>query len=246
VAVILLTKRLWRAYIHQNRVKAGRQAAENRLRRKREALIVEHMPRAAEIARQVWHRFNRGCKVTEDGYSSRQNGYGDRIALEDMVSCAYVGLVEAAGRWDPTKGNFAQYSYLRVRGAIVDAHRRQYYLETLHESIDEWLDAPERDARGPTGHGTEDHRYIGKIARYLKDTRPAIDQTVAQNELGQLTAGAIDRILPDDERAVIRLALAGASVAAIAADLGQTPAWTRAKLMAARDRVAAQVQRKAA
>jgi RNA polymerase sigma factor (sigma-70 family) len=224
MALVRLTKRLWKEYLHQTRVRASRQAQENRLRRKRQDLIVAHLPLAESIARQVWRRFTR----------SGQGGYGSKISLEDMVSCAHVGLVEAAGRWDPGRGEFGKYCYLRVRGAIIDAHRRQAYLETQHTSVDAWFEDIE---------GDDAHRDL--VGRYLSDTSPLPDARTQERQLERLARVAIER-LPDDERDVIREALAGCAVAAIGQSRGHTPAWARAKLATARDKVAAEVQRWAA
>jgi len=232
MSVVRLTTRLWREYLHQNRVKASRQAAENRLRSKRQALIVEHMPHAADIAKQVWRRFTR-CG---------QGGYGSKIELEDMVSCAYIGLTEAAGRWRPEKGDFKKYCFFRVRGAVIDAHRRQQYLETQHQSIDEWL-----EGTGNTeGHVDDAKQEPRLIARYLSDTSPLADELADRVLVRRRVAAAIDRLLPDEEQIVIRQALAGSSVASIAQELGHTPAWARSKLTAARDTVAAAVMGRAA
>lgn len=226
MAVIRLSRRLWKEYVHQNRVRASRLAAENRLRKKREALIVAHMHLADTIARQVWRLFTR----------SGQGGYGAKIDLEDMISCAYVGLVEAAGRWDPSRGDFGKYCFLRVRGAIIDAHRRQAYAESLHGSIDEWLEEVQGDDRGAS-------RDL--VARYLSDRSPLPDERTNQLQLHRLVTVAIDR-LPDEERDVIREALAGVGVADIGLARGRSTAWARSKLSAARDQVAAEVQRRAA
>ncbi len=40
---------------------------------------------------------------------------------EDFISAGYVGLVEAAGRFDANRGyEFKTYAYQRIRGAIID------------------------------------------------------------------------------------------------------------------------------
>ena len=45
---------------------------------------------------------------------------------EDFTSAAYLGLVEAAKRYDPSQGTSLEtYSYMRVRGAILDVVRRE-------------------------------------------------------------------------------------------------------------------------
>jgi RNA polymerase sigma factor (sigma-70 family) len=43
-----------------------------------------------------------------------------RISLEELKSAAYMGLVQAAGRFDATKGTFTTFAYSRIFGAIID------------------------------------------------------------------------------------------------------------------------------
>jgi RNA polymerase sigma factor FliA len=48
-----------------------------------------------------------------------------RAQLEDFIACGYLGLVEAAQRFDFSTGNdFKNYAYLRIRGAVIDGIRR--------------------------------------------------------------------------------------------------------------------------
>jgi RNA polymerase sigma factor (sigma-70 family) len=220
MAAIRLTRRLWREYVHQNALKA----AERRLRQKREQLIIEHLGLAETIARNVWRRFTR----------TGQGGYGSRIELEDMICCARVGLVDAAGRWDPSRGDFAKYCFLRVRGAVIDAYRRQNYTETLHSSIDEWLD-----------DSTNDRSACKMEARFLTDPNPLPDQLVNQQQKAALMGEVVNR-LPGDERRVITIALSGQTIEEIGHRCGQSAAWARGKLRDARSKVAAEVQRRAA
>src|SRR5665647_44069 len=47
------------------------------------------------------------------------------ITREDMISAAMVGLVDAANKFDPTKGvKFKTFAEYRVRGAIFDEMRK--------------------------------------------------------------------------------------------------------------------------
>jgi RNA polymerase sigma factor (sigma-70 family) len=215
--VIRLSKRLWAEYLHQVKAKAVRAAAENRLRQQRERIIVDHMHVARAIARQVFHSFRHAA-------ASGSN----RISFEDMLSSAYVGLVEAAGRWEPSKGDFAKYCYFRVRGAIIDAHRRQAYQELLPVSFEEWV------------QGGEKH------TREIADRSALPDELAGGQEKARLLVAVINRVLPDEERDVIREALAGKNVTEIARAHRQSPLWARAKLNAARVKVAAEVQRRVA
>lgn len=87
--------------------------------KRRDLLIVEHMAMVPRIAQTVRHMFV------------------PHIPFEDLVQWGYVGLVQAAHRYDPAQGSFARFAYLRIRGAIIDANKRQAYREELHTSIDE-------------------------------------------------------------------------------------------------------------
>lgn len=64
---------------------------------------------------------------------------------DDFVSAGYLGLVEAATRYDPrSNDNFQNYAFLRIRGAIIDsirddselkrvAYKRAQALSAAHE-----------------------------------------------------------------------------------------------------------------
>jgi RNA polymerase sigma factor for flagellar operon FliA len=47
------------------------------------------------------------------------------LELDELEAYGTEGLVEAAGRWDPTRGaSFVTFAYYRIRGAIFDGLRR--------------------------------------------------------------------------------------------------------------------------
>lgn len=64
---------------------------------------------------------------------------------EDFIASAYIGLIEAAARFDSSRGlEFRYYAYLRIRGAVIDhirvacqlsghAFRKFRALEVVHE-----------------------------------------------------------------------------------------------------------------
>lgn len=66
-------------------------------------LVEEHVAMAKRIATGVW----------------RSNG-GD---LQDLISLAFMGLVESASRYDESKGPFENFAKRRIRGSIMDAAR---------------------------------------------------------------------------------------------------------------------------
>jgi RNA polymerase sigma factor for flagellar operon FliA len=49
-----------------------------------------------------------------------------RMHADDYISAGYMGLVEAAGRFDPTRNQaeFKSYAYLRIKGAVIDNIRQ--------------------------------------------------------------------------------------------------------------------------
>jgi RNA polymerase sigma factor (sigma-70 family) len=90
-----------------------------------EALVIEHMWLVQRIAARV----------------SKRLPYW--IELDDLISDGYVGLVEAAGRFDATlHASFAAYATIRIRGAILDAYSGRNYprlmdaLSDDHDQLD--------------------------------------------------------------------------------------------------------------
>lgn len=61
------------------------------------------------------------------------------IELEDLVHTGVLGLIEAVGRYDPSKGScFATYASLRIRGAILDELRNlDWASRSLRQKIKE-------------------------------------------------------------------------------------------------------------
>lgn len=51
----------------------------------------------------------------------------NRVPLDELVSSGFVGLIQAADRFDPEAGTkFASYSGYRIRWAMIDALRSQH------------------------------------------------------------------------------------------------------------------------
>ena len=72
-----------------------------------ESLIVDNMNLVKKIA---WHMHGR---------------VRASIEIEDLMQIGYFGLVTAAQKYSPKEGaTFASYAVLRIRGAIVDHHRK--------------------------------------------------------------------------------------------------------------------------
>lgn len=66
--------------------------------------VAEHMP-------MVYHAYQRLC---HDNHSDR----------DDLISEGVIGLMQAMKRYDPARGNFINYAYPRVKGAMKDYLRK--------------------------------------------------------------------------------------------------------------------------
>ncbi len=104
----------------------------------RNALLLAHYPLARQIAQKVHHRLPPS------------------LELDDLVSTAVLGLMEAIDRFDEDRGvPFGPYARHRIRGAVLDAVRAQDWTprsvrqraHRLHESRQKLL---ERLGRAPT------------------------------------------------------------------------------------------------
>ena len=194
-----LTDRQWARY---HRGIAGE--VTRRLAARREALILEHLGMVPGIARQVAQILRHTIPQLDMG---------------DLEQDGAVGLLQAADRYRSEDGPFAPYAYFRVRGAILDAHKRQSWHEhqpcQLH------------------------YQFLDDEIDYLADPAPGPHELAAATERRRRLRRAIERLLSDDEQSVLEEALAGRLAAAIAADRGHSSNWARVRLRAAREKVTA-------
>jgi RNA polymerase sigma factor (sigma-70 family) len=147
-----------------------------------------------------------------------------QIPIEDMVQSGCVGLVVAADRFDASRQqDFARYAWFVVRGAIIDAHKRKAYREEQHDSLE----------------GLQE-RMGFMPAALTRDTGPLPDE-LAEREEKVRTVALLIAELPEAEGKLMRAVMAGASVPEAARALGRSPAWGRARLAEARDRIGAGV-----
>src|SRR5437868_836485 len=70
----------------------------------RDCLIEEYQSYVHQVARKLIHLMNLPFEL-----------------LDEIVSSGYVGLVEAAERFNASQGvDFRTYAFLRIRGAMID------------------------------------------------------------------------------------------------------------------------------
>ncbi len=202
--------------IELTRTQWARYAARVRWKKNREAILLECVPIVERIARQV-HR------------------HMTHVSIEDLIQSGYVGLLEADRLFDPAKGKtFQAFSYFRIRGAMIDAHKRRAYKDDTLSlvTIDE-------SGVGESHIEMADPRKVAAI-RIVRDNAPMPEETAQKREQAYLLSQAVQE-LPEDERQVFTMSVGGASLIAIAEKRGRSVAWARAKLASARATLGAKV-----
>ena len=175
--------------------------AEARDAASRQALATQAAPICLLAARTM--RRNRGLPTEQ---------------VPEMAADAAIGLMQAIDRWDPAKGAFGPYAYVRCRGAILDAMRVGDHLSRAHRAKLKAADAvaPEK----------------ALSLEYLADDdegRPLIETLGCDGDIAERTAvrcdlGAAIASLPDRHRDALTSWMGGERMASIAVRLGVTEA----------------------
>jgi len=120
--------------------------------------------------------------------------------VEELVAYGQQGLVQAATRYDPSKGaTFATFAYYRIRGAIIDGLRemgplvRQKRGLKFQANADEYIET--RSKEPPPRNATDAAERLDSIVGNL-----AVAYVVAQEKL----EGHADMVTPDPELATER------------------------------------------
>lgn len=80
-----------------------------------EKLVGEHMIYAEKLARK---------------FKKKLPSFVD---FDDILSSAYVGLVESANKYKESDGSFTTYAFKRINGSMQDFLRKEYFPETSDE-----------------------------------------------------------------------------------------------------------------
>lgn len=95
---------------------------------------------------------------------------------EEFISAGFLGLIEAASRFDASRGpEFRAYAYLRIRGSIIDyirsscelngyAYRRLRALEAAQSMREAELDGRRLSQADKLAQAKDSVRYLEKVA----------------------------------------------------------------------------------
>ncbi|RYE89524.1 MAG: sigma-70 family RNA polymerase sigma factor [Myxococcales bacterium] len=193
-------------------------------RRALEALVTGQLDLVAIIARQL----------------ARELGVAARL-LEDLESAGREGLMSAAQRFDPERGvPFRRFANYRVRGAMIDALRRESDLPRRVRRQLQGLEAAqslnEAGAEQPvptTAESADAALATGLVcAPAFDDGEPvavdqaeAVDERLAREQLRGLVQQAVAD-LPEQERALVQgHYFEGRRFDEVSAELGLSKSW---------------------
>lgn len=149
-----------------------------------------------------------------------------RIDFDDLVGYGNRGLVEAAQRFDPSRGvAFSTFAYLRIRGAMLDGLRTMGWYSRADYA--RWRDAEESSEAGESIGGEAAPVYIVALeaAAGVSDGLVATDTAV---DVARATAAIREAIadLPELERELMeRHFVKGENQDSAAAALGISKSW---------------------
>ncbi|MCH8496898.1 MAG: RNA polymerase sigma factor FliA [Marinobacter sp.] len=88
----------------------------------------------------------------------------DSVLLDDLIQAGMIGLLEAARKYDATKGaSFETYAGIRIRGAIVDEIRKGDWVpRSVHRNARRVSEAI-RAVEGRTGREAQDHEVANEL-----------------------------------------------------------------------------------
>lgn len=115
------------------------------------------------------------------------------VDLADLIAFGFQGLMEARGRFDPTRGvQFNTFAYYRVRGAVIDGVRKMAYLPRHVHALRKSAEAADWALEEA---GEE------RVAAIAAGDAPDPKKTVAQIDdlLGKLTASFVIAAVGQDE-----------------------------------------------
>lgn len=114
---------------------------------------------------------------------------------EECLSAAFEGLVEAAERFDPSSGStFEAFSYMRIRGSILDYLRKEYVHSGIHYRQLQKLKSIhdlESNLNSSISKDGSDSEALAKILSFAQQTTLAIRfRSVEEKELQHIACNS--------------------------------------------------------
>lgn len=166
---------------------------------------------------------------------------------QDLRAWGHQGLLEAKGRFDPSRGvRFTTFAYYRVRGAVLDGVRKQGWLKRrayaklkAYEAADlAGEQVAESEAQSPSGslaaRAAQIGDALGKIsAAYMlsalgqgEQDRPDTPEELLGDAEARVVVKSGLSVLPERERVLVEAVyFEGATIEEAGARLGLSKSW---------------------
>ncbi len=119
----------------------------------------------------------------------------DFVEMDDLIGFGRVGLVEAARRFDPSRGVlFQTFAYYRIRGAVYDGIRKMAWFPS-HATPTLRFEAGATELMGDSCDREGGERGPGTVEERISETRETIENLAMVRLLSFEGEGEID--LPD-------------------------------------------------
>jgi RNA polymerase sigma factor (sigma-70 family) len=175
---------------------------------RRDALVIANQDLVEKVSRDLG-RFARSASLDRD----------------DLIGEGQIALISAADRYDPDRGSFRGYALRRIKGAMLDAIRRDNFLSRHARGLGHRVVVVSFDK--PVGDGIT-------LSDTLCDSRASVEEIVEHRDL-------IARLLSADEPLRYRTELTPPELEALrGAALGETAEQTAARLSKSIDTIRSQ------
>ncbi len=151
----------------------------------RDQLVVDHAPIARRIALRMARRLP------------------DPVLVDDVVAAAYLGLTQAAERYDPKRGEpFLGFAEQRIRGAVYDELRRADILPRRQRQKAKRVQDTMRRLEHKLGRTADDQEVATDLGVSVSEYRKDLEQLthVAVVEFQEYPAAAAESPVSMTER----------------------------------------------
>jgi RNA polymerase sigma factor for flagellar operon FliA len=139
--------------------------AERKLATARDTMLMEHYPLARTIACKIYQRLP------------------DSVDLDDLISAAVTGLIEAIDRYDDRRENsFVSYAKHRIHGAVVDNLRADDWVPRSVRKKANTIASSKQHLRDKLGRSPTRQ----EIAAHLEMNQDRYDSMEADSQIRQL------------------------------------------------------------
>lgn len=148
------------------------------------------------------------------------------MSVDDLIASAWIGLLEALKRFDPTRGvEFKSFAFARVNGAIVDAIRACGGLRR-------------GDVKRFRQHGIAVRRVDGAAAANVPSEAPSPEDLVADHQAITMAHRAAEDLLPPAVRdAFVGYYFDGMKLLDLCARDGSSKSWACRRVQAGVDTI---------